>query len=561
MSHDTPTTPTSEPSAHIRSVSFVSLGCPKNTVDSEKMLGLLAEAGVAPVAASAATAVEADLSLAGSEQDHTGAPDIDPADAVVINTCGFLDASRKESMAAIDAAVKAKERGDVKRVVVAGCLVQRHRAKILDWAPGVDALVGVHDRDRIVEAVTGSGALARTSTDDGGHQPPYWIAPNAVRAAAERGIDTTGLTVNGRHGTGIGYRESDAARLRITPRHYAYLRISEGCNQSCTFCTIPAIRGKMRSKSRDDACNEARELVRDGAHELLLIGQDTTSYADDLNANADPARPALAELLESIGRAVREESPSVWLRLMYAYPSTFSDAMVDAFADLVERGVVLPYIDMPLQHASNRMLTAMKRRVTAEHQLALCLRLRDRIPGMVLRTTFISGFPGETDDDHARLLEFVEEVGFDAVGVFTYSPEPGTIAHRLSRDTELAVSANLARARKDEIMSLQQRIAFENNRFVAEQFDANNPTGSGVVLDVLIDERLGEDHLEDGVRLHRGRSYAQAPAIDSTTFVRSEQALSPGELIRCTVVDADGYDLVARPIDELSTTRSLPVLS
>ena len=551
--------PTAAEADAVKTVSFVSLGCPKNLVDSEKMLGLLAEAGISPVSAGAGGSVEQDLSVAGSEQDASAEVEIDTADAVVVNTCGFLDASKRESLAVIDAAVRAKDRGDVKRVVVAGCLVQRHRAKLLEMAPGIDAMIGVHDRDKVVEAVRGSGPVVRSGTDDGGARVPYWIEPNAVRAAKARGMDVTGLTVNGRHGTGIGYRESDSARLRLTPRHYAYLRISEGCNQSCTFCTIPSIRGKMRSKPMQAVCEEARELVRDGAFELLLIGQDTTSYSDDLGGDHRGANPPLADLLRALSEAVGEEASKAWLRLMYAYPSTFPDAMVDAFAELVVQGRVLPYIDMPLQHASDRMLSMMKRHVTAREQLELCLKLRERVPGMALRTTFISGFPGETDEDHAQLMEFVEEVGFDAVGVFTYSPEPGTIANKLHADPDLAVPAEVALARKGEIMSLQQEIAFDQNRFLAEQFDPDAPRDSGVVLDILIDERIGVDDA-DGRHVHRGRSYGQAPGIDAVTLVRSREALSAGELVSCVIVDADGYDLIAQPRSEFTAGVSLPVL-
>src|SRR6185295_9679530 len=209
------------------------------------------------------------------------------ADAVVVNTCGFLEASKDESLAVIKEAVAAKEAGEIKRVVVAGCLVQRHRAKMLEWEPGIDAMIGVFDRDKIVEAVsganaTGGRAAGPASALEASDQPKYWIAGNALQAAKARGMQTAGLTVNGKDGKGLGYFEDDSARLRLTPRHYAYLRVSEGCNQNCAFCTIPSIRGKMRSKPLDRIVGEAKELLNDGAFELLLIGQDTTSYGDDV---------------------------------------------------------------------------------------------------------------------------------------------------------------------------------------------------------------------------------------------------------------------------------------
>ncbi len=548
--------PDAAPADEISTVSLVSLGCPKNLVDSEKMLGLLAEAGIAPVSAEAIEVNEHDdLSVAGSEQDASAtAGRVTPADAIVINTCGFLEASKEESLGVIKDAIAAKERGEAKRVVVAGCLVQRHRAKILDWAPGVDAMVGVFDRDHIIDAVAGPKA---DRADVDADKPPYWINSNALLKARELGQETTGLTVNGKDGKGVGYFESDAARLRLTPRHYAYLRIGEGCNQNCAFCTIPSIRGKMRSKPHDRAASEARELVRDGAHELLLIGQDTTSYGDDLGIGMGSAEgmfgAGLPLLLRSVTDAVRAEGGAGWVRLMYAYPSNFTDEIIDAFAKLVSEGILLPYIDIPLQHGSNAMLDAMRRGVTAQQQLTLCEKLRERIPGMAIRTTFITGFPGETERDHEDLLQFIEEVGFDAVGCFQYSREEGTVAGRMETDPELAVPAEVKQRRHDEIMEAQQQIAFEQAAYLAEQFDPAKPTETGLRFDVLID-RPGEDG-----QMSQGRTYFQAPQIDPVTYVESRKPLAPGELLRCVIVGSDGYDLIARPADEVERRVSLPL--
>jgi ribosomal protein S12 methylthiotransferase len=529
----------------VRSVSFVSLGCPKNLVDSEKMLGLLAEDGITPV------------SYDPAEPDS-----FNGADAVVVNTCGFLEASKDESLQVIKDALAAKERGEVKRVVVAGCLVQRHRAKMLEWAPGIDAMVGVFDRDKIVEAVRGEKA-ARATTLESGATPAYWIAGNALQAAKARGIATTGLTVNGKDGKGIGYFEDDSARMRLTPRHYAYLRISEGCNQNCAFCTIPSIRGKMRSKPLDRIVGEARELVLDGAFELNLIGQDTTSYGDDIGYGG-----GMPGMLRAVCEAVKNcggGKGAGWVRLMYAYPTNFSDEMIDAFAEMAGEGVLAPYIDIPLQHASNRMLTAMRRNVSAEHQRELIEKMRERIPGMAIRTTFISGFPGETERDHAELLEFVEAMQFDALGVFEYSREPGTVAGTLEEDPTLAVPAEVKARRKGEVMELQQKIAFEQAAFLAEQFDEGAPTTTGVQFDVLIDEAMRSRNVETpgvtkGGRLYKGRTYFQAPMIDAVTYVQASEKLSPGELVRCTVVASDGYDLIARPVAELEKRVGLRIL-
>lgn len=537
-------------SEDVKSVAFVSLGCPKNLVDSEKMLGLLAQDGLAVV---------------GADAENGG------ADAIVINTCGFLEASKEESLQVIHQAVKDKLAGKLKRVVVAGCLVQRHRAKLLEWAPGIDAMVGVFDRDHIVEAVRG-GKADRKNLKDSSDQPKYWIAGNALVAAKERGLATTGLTVNGKDGTGLGYFEDDSARLRITPRHYAYLRMSEGCNQNCAFCTIPSIRGKMRSKPLDRIAIEATELVADGTFELNLIGQDTTSYGMDLGDRMGPgastAEPGLARVLRSASEAFGKASVDGWVRLMYAYPSNFTDAMIDAIASMnwtTGKGHVLPYIDIPLQHASDRMLTAMRRNVRASQQRDLMLKLRDRIPGMAIRTTFISGFPGETEADHDQLMAFVDEMGFEAMGVFAYSKEEGTVAGTMEDDPKLAVPEETKARRRDELMALQQRICFEQTAFVAGQFDEKRPTKTGVRFDVLIDQATktsgrATTGVGAGGGLYQGRAYFQAPGIDSCVYVQSKKPLSPGELVRCTVVAADGYDLVAKPCDELEKRVGLSVL-
>jgi ribosomal protein S12 methylthiotransferase len=546
----------------VETVAFVSLGCPKNLVDSEKMLGLLAEGGMSPVGYDAVDAGEG-------------------VDAVVVNTCGFLEASKEESLSVIREAVERKERGQLKRVVVAGCLVQRHRAKMLEWVPGIDAMVGVFDRDKIVEAVRGvtPGLNARArgaragSAREASDGPKYWIAGNALVAAEQRGMKTVGLTVQGKDGKGVGYFEDDRSRLRLTPRHYAYLRISEGCNQNCAFCTIPSIRGKMRSKPLGALVAEAKELIADGAFELHLIGQDTTSYGDDIGVGLAQTLGAagasgtivggLPGMLRGVSGAFDELGiKDGWVRLMYAYPSNFSDACIEAIAGTPR---VLPYIDMPLQHASDRMLASMRRHTTRAATESLMERLRRRVPGIAVRTTFISGFPGETEADHQELLAFVREQRFEAVGVFEYSQEPGTVAGTMEQDEQLRVSPEDKARRRGEIMALQQEIAFERQRAIAAEFDEKRPTTTGRRVDVLIDSALGSvgratSGVGKGGRLYQGRTSSQAPQIDSVTFVQSARALSPGELVRCVVTGADGYDLVARPEDELERKIELKVL-
>ena len=540
------------PNDSINSVAFVSLGCPKNLVDSEKMLGLLAEDGITPV--------QYDLAEQGEQ-----------VDAIVINTCGFLEASKDESLGVIHEAIQRKNAGQVKRVVVAGCLVQRHRAAMLEWAPGIDAMVGVFDRDKIVEAVRGLTPEKRraraTSARDASDQPTYWIAANALVAAGQRGRDTVGLTVNGQDGNGIGYFEDDSARLRLTPRHYAYLRVSEGCNQACAFCTIPSIRGKMRSKPLDKLAAEARELVADGAFELHLIGQDTTSYGDDLGfghrqfpESKDHGLPAMLKAVSSAfdDMAVGEG----WVRLMYAYPSNFSDACIEAIRNTPR---VLPYIDMPLQHATDAMLSSMRRHITIDHTRRLLDKLRTRIPSLAIRTTFISGFPGESEADHQALVRFIDEQRFEAVGVFEYSHEPGTPAGTMEDDPKLRVSPEDKARRRGEIMAAQQKIAIERNAAIAAEFDELRPNQTGRRVDVLIDAPLrttgrATTGVSKGGKLYQGRTSAQAPSIDSVTYVQSNRKLAPGELVHCTITGFDAYDLAAKPVDDLDKKVTLKIL-
>jgi ribosomal protein S12 methylthiotransferase len=402
-----------------------------------------------------------------------------------------------------------------------------------------------------MDAVSGRAARAANAAPGsaGTDAPRYWIAGNALQAAAERGIETTGLTVNGKDGKGIGYFEDDSNRFRLTPRHWAYLRVSEGCNQRCAFCTIPSIRGKMRSKPVETILSEARALLADGAYELNLIGQDTTSFGDDIGYGE-----GLVGMLTAVDRAVAEHGAG-WARLMYAYPSNFTDAMIDAMARLEH---VVKYIDMPLQHMSDRMLKAMRRHTSRKQQAELLEKLRERVPGIAIRTTFITGFPGETADDHAELLEFVQEFGFDAMGVFRYSPEEGTPAGTMDADPALHVPDDIKAERERELMLAQQELAFENAAFQAEQ---------KVQFDVLVDGPAAgrtagraTTGVTQGGTLHVGRCYHQAPQIDSLTYVLSREPLAAGELVRCTVVGSDGYDLVAQPTSDIERKVILPVV-
>lgn len=475
--------------AEIESVAFVSLGCPKNLVDSERMLGLLAADGLAVT------------------------PDHASADAIVINTCGFLEASKTESMAEIREAVALKNAGKVKRVVVAGCLVQRHKTKLLAEEPGIDRLVGVFDREHIVEAVRGVDNPRGTSAGEGGHFLGKYHDLSrelATRAGLDAGVKQTKTTR-------LPVFEDDRARLRLTPRHYAFLRISEGCNQGCAFCTIPSIRGLMRSKPVEQILAEAKELAADGAVELNLIGQDTTSFGTDIGYG-----PGLSGLLKTLDKQLKDVH---WIRLMYAYPSCFTDEMIGTIADC---GRVVKYIDMPLQHINDRLLTVMKRRVTGREIRTLLDKLRKWVPGITIRTTFIAGSPTETEAEHQELVKFVREYGFDMMGVFPYSPEPGTPMGRM----EGQLPEEVKKARVEELMLAQQEVAF-----------AKAAALRGRTLEVLVDRPAGRD-LEDGwVARHTG----QAPDIDSHVLLKDDGSgtIHAGLLARAEVVGADGYDLFA----------------
>ena len=466
----------------IRTVAFVSLGCPKNLVDSERMLGLLAQDGLAIT------------------------PDASQADAIVINTCGFLEASREESLAEIRSAVAMKHRGRCKRVVVAGCLVQRHKTRLLADVPEIDRLVGVFDRQHIVQAVRGK---ENPQQEHGHFLGKYHDLTRNSQLTTRNSLPVF---------------EDDTARLRLTPRHYAYLRISEGCNQGCSFCTIPSIRGPMRSKPLEQILAEAVELAADGAVELNLIGQDTTSYGTDIGY-----APGLAGLLRALDRRLTDVH---WLRLMYAYPSCFTDEMIDAIGQAQR---VVKYIDMPLQHINDRMLKLMKRRVTRKQIETLLAKLRTRIPGIAIRTTFIAGSPTETEAEHRQLVRFVRDFGFDMMGVFAFSPERSTAMGRM----EGQLPDEVKMRRVEELMLTQQQVAFRRAQGMTRQ-----------TLEVLIDRPAGRDPADGWV----GRAAFQAPEIDSVVHVQGT-GLHAGQLVNVTVTGRQGYDLTA----ELIKSKSNPL--
>ncbi len=443
-------------SSHKGNFSFVSLGCPKNLVDSERMLGLLSQDG------------------------YTLVPDSEPSDIVIINTCGFIESARQESLGVIREMLDRKKRGEIKGVVVAGCLAERQKELLLDEVPDVDQIVGVFGREQIAQAAD------RIMGDL--HEQRTIFRPAAIRA------------------------QDDTARLRITPKHLAYLKVSEGCDRLCTFCAIPAMRGKHVTKPIEAVIAEAKELAADGVRELNLVAQDMTYYGVDLYG-----RPRLAELLRELDQVEGID----WIRILYNYPNYVTDELVETIATAKK---IVPYLDMPLQHINDRMLKVMNRRHTRGETESIITRLRDAIPNLVLRTTFIVGFPGETNAEFEEMLDYVKTTRFERLGVFPYSFEPDTPAAKVPGH----LSEEVKLERRDRIMEAQQPIAFEFNDSLI-----------GRTLDVLIDGPVpGEEHL------WIGRSYADAPDVDGLAYVRG-RGIEPGDMVSVKVVASQGYDLVA----------------
>jgi len=437
-------------------VGFVALGCPKNVVDSEKMLAEIAEAGF----------------LITAEPDT--------ADVVVINTCCFIAPAKAESLEAIRHAVDRKCSGDIKKVIVAGCLPEREGQQLFGQVDGIDAVVGLGQRDNI------AGIIRKTLSCG---QPTAYL-------------DRSPQTIH-----------DDRARLLITPGHWAYLRISEGCNHRCSFCMIPAIRGRFRSKPRELVLAEAVELVSAGTVELNIIAQDKTYYGRDLKIKTGLA--GLVSELEKIAGLS-------WIRLMYLYPAEIDDKLIETIA---ESEKIVHYLDIPIQHANNKILKAMRRPDTADQLQQLIEKLRCAIPDIVLRTTVIVGFPGESERQFTELLEFVKWAEFDALGCFKFYAESGTAAAQMPGQ----VPKEVKQQRLEELMLTQQKIAFTKNK---------NRIGNK--LTCLVDS-------VDSNRLSQGRFYGQAPDIDSVCIIKKCSAKS-GEFINTKVVGTKDYDLLVEQI-------------
>lgn len=431
-------------------ISVVTLGCSKNVVDSERLLRQL----------------QLNNFSISSDPEH--------ADTILINTCGFINPAKEESVNTILNAVALKGKGQIKKVYVTGCFSERYRDDLKREIPEVDAFFGVEDYKAILEKLGGN-------------------------------LKTELL----------------GERLLTSPSHTAYLKISEGCDHPCSFCAIPIMRGKHKSKTIDELIRETEFLASSGTKELIIIAQDTTDYGSDIYG-----KQVIHQLLSDLSRIDGIE----WIRLMYTYPSKFPDELIDVIGSNPK---ICNYIDIPLQHISDNVLRSMRRGVTSKRIRELINKLRKNIPGIALRTTFITGYPNEGDIEFQELYNFVEEIKFDKLGVFTYSREENTSGFILGDP----VPEEIKSERRDQLMNLQKSISAETNRGIA-----------GMELSVLIDRKEGDFYV--------GRSYRDAPEVDGEILISSKGLnLKTGNFYRCEVYDSNEYDLYARPL--LSKRKSL----
>jgi len=445
----------------MKKVGFISLGCPKNLVDSEVMMGQLKHSGYEITA------------------------NAEEADTVVVNTCGFIDSAKKESIEAILEAARLKAEGKATRLVVAGCLVERYRDELKAELPEVDAFIGtsqITDILKVCDPATSPRSLPVVTL---GNQSATYL-----------------------------YDES-TPRILATPSHYAFIKIAEGCDRPCAFCFIPQMRGHFRSRRFGSIVAEAHQLAEEGVKELILVAQDSSRYGEDLGK-----QDALAHLLRELSHTDGIE----WVRVMYTYPTHISDGFLDVLA---EEPKAVKYLDMPLQHASQSVLKRMKRGGNRESLERLIERVRKRVPGIAVRTTFITGFPGETDADFEELMKFVKNVEFDRVGVFTYSDEEGTGAFDLSDK----VDPKIARQRRTRLMKEQAKISRRKNK-----------ARVGATVRVLFEGESKESEL-----LWQGRMETQAPDIDGCVLINDVPdgvAPEPGDMVSVLVTEAQEHDLV-----------------
>ena len=434
-------------------MSMVSLGCDKNTVDSEMMLGLMNEKGF----------------------EYT---DIDEeADVMIINTCGFIQSAKEESINAILEASKLKEVGNLKALIVTGCLAQRYKNEIIKEIPEVDALLGTSSFDKIVETV--EEVL-------GGEIKNEFLDLDRLPSISKKRKNSTG-----------GY--------------YAYLKIAEGCNKNCTYCIIPSLRGNYRSYPIDDLIAQAKDLATQGIKELILVAQETTLYGVDIYG-----KKTLPKLLKELTKIEGIE----WIRILYCYPEEITDELIDVIAS---EDKVCKYLDIPIQHASDNILRRMARRTTYDDLVNIIGRLRNNIPNITLRTTIIAGFPGETVEDVDTVIEFITQMKFERLGVFTYSEEEGTVAAGFDNQ----IDEKEKEARRDRIMRVQQEISEKNlERKVGKTFR------------VLIEGKLPDENV------YIGRTYMDVPGVDGYVFVNTEREYMSGDFCDVLITGSSEYDLI-----------------
>ncbi len=453
-------------------VGFVSLGCPKNLVDSEVMMGILAHGG------------------------YELTPRADEAEVLVVNTCSFIEAAQKESVDAILEMAEHKKFGAAKKLIVAGCLVERFRAQILEQVPEVDAVVGTGEVERILEAVEGDLRVLPA-------QPPAFLYHDLT------------------------------PRIVTTPKHAAYIKIAEGCDHPCSFCIIPQLRGAFRSRRFESVVREAENLARAGAREITLIGQDTTSYGEDLGL-----RDGLARLLEKLAQV----DDLLWVRFLYAYPNRVTQKQLDTIA---VHPRLAKYMDMPLQHASRSVLARMKRGSSGDAFLKLLERIRATIPGVTLRTSFIVGFPGETETDFEELCDFVRIANFDWMGVFEYSDVDNAGSYALDEK----IDAETITGRRNHLMAIQKKMSRENLRAKYVRAKSRAPKERGFTA-------LVEGLSKDNPLIWEARLESMAPEIDGKLYLTDielpggEIAVA-GDVARVEITKADAYDLIGRVVEIL----------
>lgn len=445
-------------------IGVVSLGCPKNLVDSETMLGLIHE----------------------ENYEITNNPS--EAEIIIVNTCGFIESAKEESINTILQMAEYKKSGSCKYIIVTGCLSQRYAEELFSELPEADAIAGVEVYDEI-------GSIIKRVMNGERFIMLERSKPDVIYTS----------------------KETFLPRILTTPSYTAYLKIAEGCDNCCSYCAIPKIRGPYRSKPMEQVLKEAKALADNGVKELIVVAQDTTRYGEDLPGG----KLLLADLLKELNKI---ESLK-WIRVMYCYPNNFTDELIETFASLDK---VCKYVDLPLQHASNRLLASMNRYDTREEVETLLAKLRKRIPGIVIRTTFIVGFPGETDADFEELKEFVEQQRFENAGVFAYSQEEGTVAGAMPNQ----IPDEIKQERYHELMALQAQISEEIHKDT-----------EGQTLEVLV-----EGIEEDGSGLHYGRSYREAPDIDGLVFIENPGDIKPGCFVKVNILQGFTYESVGERI-------------